>query len=151
MSKGKGQALGSIFGSAGRRTVAPSVRDAAPEPATPATVVAFLAVVDRVEAVLDAETDALTRQLPSDMTDIGNRKRQGLLELSRALKSAAAAGPRAEIRDRLARFARALERNRAVLGSQLLAVREIADIIGHTMREAESDGTYSYTPASSLR
>lgn len=151
MSKGKGQALGSIFGSAGRRAAAPSVRHAAPEPVTPATVAAFLAVVDRVEAVLDAETDALTRQLPADMTEIGNRKRQGLLEMSRALKSAAAAGPRAEIRDRLAQFARTLERNRAVLGSQLLAVREIAEIVAQTMQEAESDGTYSYTPASSLR
>ena len=36
-----------------------------------------------------------------------------------------------------------LERNRAVLGTQLRAVREIADIISLTMRDLDSDGTYS--------
>ena len=63
--------------------------------------------------------------------------------MSRALRVAVAEGPRADIRDRLARFSAKLERNRTVLGAQLLAVREIAEIIAQTMREAESDGTYS--------
>ena len=143
MSKGKGQALGSIFGAAGRRGAVPAAPAPSAAHAVPSTVVAFLAVVDRVEAVLDAEIDALSRDIPADITDLGNRKRQGLLEMSRALKGAAAAGPRAEIRDRLVRFVAKLERNRAVLGTQLRAVREIADIIAQTMQEAESDGTYS--------
>ncbi len=142
MSKARGQALGSIFGAAGRR-IPPATAPAAPVPVTPPSVSAFLAVVDRVEAVLDAETLALTRTIPADITDLGNRKRQGLLEMSRALRAAGAEGPRADIRDRLTRFATTLERNRVVLGAQLFAVREIADIIAHTLREAESDGTYS--------
>lgn len=143
MTKGQGQALGSIFGTSRRRAAPPVPPEPAPEAATPAVVAAFLAVVDRVEGVVEAETEALTRNLPADMTELGNRKRQGLLELSRALKAAAAAGPRAEIRDRLARFAARLERNRLVLGTQLLAVREIAEIIAQTLQEADSDGTYS--------
>lgn len=143
MTKGQGQALGSIFGTARRRAAAPPPPETPGEAATPAIVTAFLAVVDRVEGVVDAETEALTRNLPTDMTDLGNRKRQGLLEMSRALKAAAAAGPRAEVRDRLARFAARLERNRLVLGTQLLAVREIAEIIAQTLQEADSDGTYS--------
>ncbi|MGI4764068.1 MAG: hypothetical protein ACRYGP_03215 [Janthinobacterium lividum] len=142
MSKRTGQALGSIFG-AGVRRVAEPVMPAMTMPSAPPSVSAFLAVVDRVEAVLDAETQALTRQIPSDMTEFGNRKRQGLLEMSRALRAAVAEGPRADIRDRLTRFAAKLERNRTVLGAQLLAVREISDIIAQTLREAESDGTYS--------
>ncbi|RYB03038.1 flagellar protein FlgN [Lichenibacterium ramalinae] len=143
MTKGQGQALGSIFGTTRRRAASPAAP--APEAATPAVVMAFIAVVDRVEGVVEAETEALTRNLPADMTELGNRKRQGLLEMSRALKAAAAAGPRAEIRDRLARFAGRLERNRAVLGTQLFAVREIAEIIAQTLQDADSDGTYSAT------
>lgn len=145
MSKGKGQALGSIFGTAGgRRGAVAAAPVPPPESATPPSVSAFLSVVDRVESVLDDEIAALTRQMPADITELGNRKRQGLLEMSRALKAAAGAGPRAEIRDRLARFVAKLERNRALLGTQLRAVREIADIIAQTMQEAESDGTYSH-------
>lgn len=144
MTKGQGQALGSIFGTARRRAAPPAAPAPAPEvAAVPPSVTAFLAVVDRVEGVVDAETEALSRNLSADMTDFGNRKRQGLLELNRALKAAAAAGPRVEIRDRLARFSARLERNRLVLGTQLLAVREIAEIIAQTLQEAESDGTYS--------
>lgn len=144
MTKGQGQALGSIFGTARRRASPPAAPVPVPEEAAmPAAVGAVLAVIDRVEGLVEAETEALARHLPADMTDFGNRKRQGLLELNRALKAAAAAGPRAEIRDRLARFAARLERNRLALGSQLLAVREIADIIAQTLQEAESDGTYS--------
>jgi hypothetical protein len=154
MSKGKGQALGSIFGSGGRRVAAPSkaVTPAAAASVTaappPPSVSAFLAVVDRVEAIVDAETQALTRNIPADMTEIGNRKRQGLLDMSRTLKAAVAEGPRADIRDRLASFSTKLDRNRKVLGAQLLAVREIAEIVAQTLRDAESDGTYS---ASALR
>ncbi len=142
MSKGQGQALGSIFGPAG----GPAGPDAAVAQAARAVALpasAFFGIVDRLEAVLDAETEALSRNIPADMTELGNRKRQGLLELTRTLRAAAAAGPRAEIQDRLRRFALALERNRAVLGTQLRAVREIADIIAETIKEAESDGTYS--------
>jgi len=143
MSKGQGQALGSIFGTSGSRagnlgaTVTPAAR------AAPSTASAFFGIVDRLEAVIDAETEALSRNIPADMTELGNRKRQGLLELTRTLRAAAAAAPRAEIQDRLGRFAFTLERNRAVLGTQLHAVREIADIIAQTIKEAESDGTYS--------
>ncbi|RYC32362.1 flagellar protein FlgN [Lichenibacterium minor] len=141
MTKAKGQALGSIFGTGARR---PAV---APQPAPPPSpspgAAALLAVVDRLESVLDAETEALKRNLPVDVAEFGNRKRQGLLELGRALRTAPALGPQPEVRERLKRFAAAAERNRAALGTQLRAVREIADIIGQTLRDAESDGTYS--------
>ena len=141
MTKGKGQALGSIFGTGARRPAAE--QRSAPAPAAPPGVAAFLAVVDRLESVLDAETDALKRQLPADMAEIGNRKRQGLLEMDRALRAASARGPRPEVRERLKRFAVAVERNRATLGTQLRAMREIADIIAQALRDDESDGTYS--------
>ena len=149
MAKAKGQpagkpvnqALGSIFGTGARRAASPS-----PVPAATPGAAALLAAVDRLEAVLDAETDALKRGLPADMAEIGNRKRQGLLEMDRALR--ASAGPAPEVRERLHRFAATVERNRSALGTQLRALREIADIVAQTLREAESDGTYApvYAP-----
>ena len=142
MTKGRGQPLGSIFGTGPRPTAVPS-RPAAALPSTPPGVAAFLAVMDRLESVLDGETEALKGRLPTDMADIGNRKRQGLLEMNRALRAAASDRSRPEVRERLKRFSVAVERNRAALGTQLLAVREIAEIIAQSMRDAESDGTYS--------
>ena len=146
MSSRKGLALGSIFGNASRRGAPPSAPN--PAAASPAVMVspalaAFLAIVERVEAVLDAETEVLTRNLPTDISDLGHRKRQGLLEMTRIMRTAASSGAQAEMRERLGRFSATLERNRAVLGTQLRAVREIADIIALTIRDAESDGTYS--------
>lgn len=135
MSRSKGQALGSIFA---------DLRPEAPARApTPPAAVAFLAVVDRIEAVLEAETQALALRTPIDMTEIGNRKRQGLLDMTRMIGAAVATGAVPEIRERLARFSIALKRNQAVLGTQLRAVREIAEIVAQAIRDAESDGTYS--------
>ena len=146
MGSRKGQALGSIFGNAPRRGVAstaPNLHEASPPLAVSPALAAFLAIVERVEAVLDAETEVLTRNVPTDISDLGHRKRQGLLEMSRIMRSAASSGAQVEMRERLGRFSVKLERNRAVLGTQLRAVREIADIIALTMRDSESDGTYS--------
>lgn len=110
---------------------------------TAATIPTFLAIVDRVEAVLDAETDALSRHQPVDLVDLGCRKRQGLLELNRIMRALAGKERQDEVRDRLAQLASKLERNRRTLDIQLRAVREISDIIAGSLREAESDGTYS--------
>ena len=146
MSSKKGQALGSIFGNAPRRGAVPPASSpaetAAALPVSPA-LAAFFAIVERVEGVLDAETDVLSRNLPTDISDLGHRKRQGLLEMTRIMRTAASSGAQAEMRERLGRFSVKLERNRAVLGTQLRAVREIADIIALAMRDSESDGTYS--------
>ncbi len=146
MSSRKGQSLGSIFGDAPRRGAAAPVSsssEAQPALAVPPVLAAFLAIVERVEAVLDAETDVLTRNLPTDISDLAHRKRQGLLDMTRIMRSAASSGAQAEMRARLGKFSVKLERNRAVLGTQLRAVREIADIISLTMRDSDSDGTYS--------
>ena len=146
MSSRKGQALGSIFGNASRGRAAPPVSSSPEAPSVLAvspSLAAFLAIVDRVETVLDAETEVLTRNLPADISDLAHRKRQGLLEMTRIMRSAASSGAQVEMRERLGRFSVKLERNRAVLGTQLRAVREIADIISLTMRDSDSDGTYS--------
>ena len=93
--------------------------------------------------MLDAETEVLTRNLPTDISDLSHRKRQGLLEMTRIMRTAASSGAQVEMQERLGKFSVKLERNRAVLGTQLRAVREIADIIALTIRDSDSDGTYS--------
>ncbi len=55
--------------------------------------------------------------------------------MTRIMRTAASSGAQAEMRERLGKFSVKLERNRAVLGTQLRAVREIADIISLTMRD----------------
>ena len=108
-----------------------------------AALPAFLAIVDRLEATVEAETEALSRHLPADLAELSRRKRQGLLELGRVMRAFGEAGPSGEARDRLGGLAARLERNRRVLDIQLRAVREIADILADSIKEAESDGTYS--------
>lgn len=107
------------------------------------TVASFTAVVDRVEAAVDAETEALTQRRPIDMAGLILRKRQGLLELSRIMRAFSGIGPQTEAQGRLDRLSVKLETNRVVLDRQLRAVREVADIIATSIREAESDGTYT--------
>ena len=108
-----------------------------------ASIATFMAVVGRVEAVVEAETEAFSRNLKLDMVALNQRKRQGLLELSRVLRNLPGLGPNAVSRERLAGLAGKLETNRTVLDRQLRALREVADIVARSLKEAESDGTYS--------
>ncbi len=107
------------------------------------TVRSFAAIVDRVEAVVDAETDALKNHRPVDMAGLILRKRQGLLELSRIMRAFSGLGPQVEAQNRLDRLSVKLEGNRVVLDRRLRAVREVADIISTAMKDADSDGTYT--------
>lgn len=130
-----------------KRKPEPVIMVSPPEPvvdrATRSTLASFAAIVDRVEHVVDTETAALSRGQPIDLTAFNRQKRQGLLELSRIMRSIATSGAEAEARRRLDRLAGKLETNRVVLDRQLRAVREVADIIAYSIKEAESDGTYS--------
>ncbi|MDX7950355.1 hypothetical protein P7D22_04080 [Lichenihabitans sp. Uapishka_5] len=104
---------------------------------------AFLAVAERLEAVLDHETESLRRNRPCDLIDTCGRKRQSLLELSRFMPRLTSVAEREGARGRLGRLEAKLETNRQVLDVRIGAVRQVADIISRTLRDAESDGTYS--------
>ena len=107
------------------------------------SLASFNAIVDRVEQVIDSETTALTQNRRIDLSVLHRQKRQGLLELSRIMRTIAGTGADAEAGRRLARLADKLEINRVVLDRQLRAVREVADIISLSLQASESDGTYS--------
>ena len=118
-----------------------------PEGAVPtahrSTLASFAAIVDRLEQVVDTETEALGLSRPVDLALINRQKRQGLLELSRIMRALAGADAAGEARRRLDQLSGKLETNRLALDRQLRAVREVADIIALSIQEAESDGTYS--------
>ena len=104
---------------------------------------AFSTVLDRLEQALDDETAALKTRTAADFVAFSHRKRQGLLELSRSLPHLAGGEYGAAASARLAGLNDKLEQNRSALDVQLRAVREVSAIIERSMRDAESDGTYS--------
>ena len=106
----------------------------------------FETVLNRIEATMDTENEHLRRNQPAVLGDLSNRKRQGLLELGRIMRVLSVTGPHPDLTDRLARFRTKVETNRQVLDVHLQAVRGVADIIARTMKDAESDGTYSPMP-----
>ena len=112
-----------------------------------AVLAAFHAVVDRLQGIVAAETDALDRRVPVDIGAVTRQKRQGLLELSRLMRAMPAVRQKDEVQARLAALAAALEHNQAVLDVQLRAVRGVAEIVAQVMRDAESDGTYTLRTA----
>lgn len=125
------------------RTLASFGTRAARNATADAVLGAVHAVIDRLQGVVTAETEALTRHVPIDIDLVTRQKRQGLLELSRLIRAMPAAGQHEEARARLAGLADALDRNQAALDVQLRAVRDVAEIVAKVMREAESDGTYT--------
>ncbi len=106
------------------------------------TLIAFMAIVDRLESIVDAETESLHRNRSDRVGETGQRKRQGMLELARVMRVLTRGGTPTPVRERLDRFATKLEHNRSILDVHLRAVRDVAETIARTLREAESDGTY---------
>ncbi|MDQ0317568.1 flagellar protein FlgN [Amorphus orientalis] len=105
--------------------------------------VALNSLLDRLEASLDAEIEALG-QVGSVNFDVYSRqKSRVLLELSRLVRGSNGEAPNQEIAERLATLRGKLERDLSLLGTHLTATQEVAEIIACTLREAESDGTYS--------
>ena len=103
----------------------------------------FMTIMDRLETIVEDETQALSRNRPGRIGETGQRKRQGMLELGRAMRRLPRSGADAQVQARLIRFAAKLEDNRRLLDIHLRAVRGVADLIAKTMREMDSDGTYS--------
>jgi hypothetical protein len=98
--------------------------------------------IEYLGAIVDQETDALRARAAIDLAEFNVRKNQGLLELNRALR-ALDAGSSASITVRLASLRAKLDLNRALLQTHLEAVREVASVVAQSIRDSESDGTYS--------
>ena len=103
----------------------------------------FLEVIERVEHVVEAETQALKQFKAVNLQEFNERKSQGLLEMSRAVRGLGASALDAGTSARLTALRTKLEINQALLSTHLRAAREITTVMAETIRDHESDGTYS--------
>lgn len=99
--------------------------------------------MQRVEKLIDRETEALRSRTPIDLKESNNGKSQALLELTLATRSLDGALLDPEIVRRLKVLRSKLEVNQAILRRHLDAVREVASVVSETIRDADWDGTYS--------
>jgi hypothetical protein len=119
-----------------------TVGGASPPGGTPAAA-ALIRAIERLGDVIDLETRALQEHQPADLRDFNRRKRYGLLELSRIIRTFERDAANEQVHASLSALRAKLDRNRAVLQMHLKAVQEIAGVIGRAIQDAESDGTYS--------
>lgn len=101
-----------------------------------------LAVAKLLEAVED-ENSALRRQEIKSHAGYTDRKNQALRELMAAQRREAVPIAVELIRPQLLRLSQALVANSKLLKHHISAVGEVSDIIVGSLRDANSDGTYS--------
>ncbi len=103
----------------------------------------LIASLKRLEATVAAETEALVAHRPIDQEAVNRRKSQSLLELTRLTRGLDPDQLDPEMAEQLVSLRDTLERNQSVVALHLRAVEEISGIISESIRNAESDGTYS--------
>lgn len=101
-----------------------------------------LAVDKLLEAVEDENT-ALRRQEIMSHAGYTDRKNQALRELMAAQRREASRTAVDQIRPKLFHLSQALQDNARLLKHHIAAVGEVSDIIVGSLRDAESDGTYT--------
>jgi hypothetical protein len=99
--------------------------------------------MQRIEKLVERETEALRLRVDIDLRESNNGKSQALLELGLVARTLEGIPFDAELIQRLKSLHGKLENNRAVLRKHLDAVREIAGVVAGTIQDSEWDGTYS--------
>jgi putative hemolysin len=107
----------------------------------------LLAVIRRLDSLVEEETVALETRQKIDFDDYSARKSRNMLEFVRLMRAQIDVGEETQVAQEIQRLRQKLERNRAVLEMHFEAAHEVAAIIVRAMRDAESDGTYSANPS----
>lgn len=97
--------------------------------------------------VLDEENAALQQHRVVVHASFTDRKNQALRELMAALRFERLPGAAGPVRPLVERLSSTLQDNARLLKLHIAALGEVSDIIIGSLREAESDGTYSRTSA----
>ncbi|WP_342634453.1 flagellar protein FlgN [Phyllobacterium salinisoli] len=108
--------------------------------------------IERLENVVDTETQLLLDGANPDLAEINARKSRGLYDFTRAMNKAATLADAPALRTLqplLDRLKQKLERNCEALQLHLRAVGELSDIIRTALETQEADGTYSMQHARS--
>lgn len=100
----------------------------------------------RLEATVEAETEALAANAPLDLDAVNRAKSRSLLELTRLARGIDVAAIDAETGIVLARLRDKLIRNQEAVALHLRAVEEVGETLQASLQAAESDGTYSARP-----
>jgi hypothetical protein len=103
----------------------------------------LLAVIRRLDALVEEETIALETRKKIDFDDFSMRKSRTMLEFVRLMRAQVDVRGEVQVAEEIQTLRQKLDRNRAVLEMHFEAAREVAAIIVRAIREAESDGTYS--------
>ena len=103
----------------------------------------LLASLKRLEATVEAETEALLARRAVDHDALNRAKSQSLLELTRLTRGIDPSRLDATVAIHLARLRDKLARNQEVVAQHLAAVEEIGRTLAETALQAESDGTYT--------
>lgn len=101
-----------------------------------------LAIAKLVEAVED-ENSSLLRQDIISHAGYTDRKNQALRELMAAQRRDSSRTSVDQIRPQLLLLSQALQTNAKLLKHHIAAVGDVSDIIVGSLRDANSDGTYS--------
>lgn len=99
--------------------------------------------MQRIEKLVDRETEALRTRTAIDLKESNNSKSQALLELGLAARSLEGIQLDADLVERLKLLRTKLEVNQTMLRRHLEAVREVASVVADTIQDREWDGTYS--------
>lgn len=108
---------------------------------------ALTQALQRLEQAVTQETAALKQRKAADLREFNSRKSHGLLELTRAMRAIDGTTPDESTLVRVRALKAALGNNLAALEVHLRAAREVTNVVADAMRQADSDGTYSSTPA----
>ncbi|KQT66095.1 MULTISPECIES: hypothetical protein [unclassified Aureimonas] len=98
--------------------------------------------IQRLEAVLAGETNALRVNAGLNLAETTNRKNQSLLELSRISRGVDPRTVTPALKEKLDVLRWRLDENSRVLKLHMAATQEISNLIARAMANAESDGTY---------
>lgn len=100
-------------------------------------------VLERLSRLLDEESAALAGRTVERHVPYTERKNQLLRELMAAQKNCTSPAALAALKDQATKVREALGRNKRLLAAHIEAVREVSAIIVDSIRQSESDGTYS--------
>jgi hypothetical protein len=121
------------------------IENAKPEDRVPILRGMIETAAKRLVSVVDKETEALRTGAKIDLKGFNGLKSMGLIELNRAIQLLEGSPPDESTIRVLRLLNEKLEANRRVLKLHMEAVNEIAGIISDSIREADSDGTYSFS------
>lgn len=107
------------------------------------TVLACAALLEKLSAAIADENAALASRDGLPLVDITYRKNQILRDLLTAQKACTTPGSLAALAPRYSRLKQLLDRNAMLLKLNLTALQEVSSVIVESIRQAESDGTYT--------